>query len=52
MYRYFQRVVNSDYVLEWKSKGLSDENIRSLFVPGNFIDLPLNYLGTTKLKQG
>ena len=32
MYRYFKRVVNSDYILEWKSKGLSDESIKSPFV--------------------
>ena len=46
MYRYFQRVVNSDYILEWKWKGLSDESIKSLSASHNFLNLSLNYLGT------
>ena len=29
MCRYFKRVVNSDYILEWKSKEFSDESIKS-----------------------
>ena len=29
MYRYLIRFVNSDYILEWKSKELSDEIIKS-----------------------
>ena len=37
MYRYFKRVVNSDYILSWKSKGLSEENITPPFVPHNFL---------------
>ena len=46
MYRYFKRVVNSDFILEWKSKGLSDESIKSPSAPHNFLNLSLNYLGT------
>ena len=39
MYRYFKRVINSDYILSWKSKGLSDENITAPSVPNNFLVL-------------
>ena len=46
MYRYFKRVVNSDYILEWKSKGLSDESIKSPSSPQNFVNPSLNFLGT------
>ena len=45
MCRYFIRVVNSDYILSWKSKGLSDENITPS-TPHNFLNPSLNYLGT------
>ena len=45
MCRYFIRVVNSDYILSWKSKGLSDENITPS-APHNFLNPSLNYLGT------
>ena len=38
MHRYFRRVDNSDYILEWKPKGLSDENIKSPSAPHNFIN--------------
>ena len=45
MYKYFKRIVNSDYVLEWKSKGLSDESIKSPCAPNNFFNLKLSYYG-------
>ena len=48
MYRYFKRVVNSDYILEWKSKGLSDESIKSPPAPQNFVNPSLNFLCTNK----
>ena len=38
MYRYFKRVVNSDYILEWKSKVLPDESIKSPSAPPNFLN--------------
>ena len=44
MYRFFKRVVNSDYILEWKSKGLSNESIKSPSVPHSFLNLLLKYL--------
>ena len=46
MYRYFKRVVNSDYILEQESKGLSDEGIKFASVPHNFLDLSLNCFGS------
>ena len=45
MYRYF-KIDNSDYVLSWKSKGLSNESITPLSAPNNFLSPSLNYLGT------
>ena len=46
MCRYFKRVVNSDYILKWKSKGLSDESIKSPSALHNFLNSSLNYFGT------
>ena len=30
MYRYFKMITNTDYILSWKSKGLSDESFKRL----------------------
>ena len=46
MYIYFKRVVSSDYIFEWKSKGLFDESIKSPFKPHNFLNPFLKYLDT------
>ena len=46
MCRYFKRVVNYDFILEWKSKGWYDENIKSPSALHDFLNIPLNYLGT------
>ena len=46
MCRYFKRVINSDYILELKSKGLFDESIKSHSEPHNFRNYSLNYFGT------
>ena len=43
--RYF-KIGNSDYVLSWKSKGLSAESITPPSAPNNFLNPSLNYLGT------
>ena len=51
MYRYFKRVVNSDYILEWKSKALFGESIKSLSAPHNFLNPSLHYLGTKRRVQ-
>ena len=45
VYRYF-KIGNSDYVLPWKSKGLSAESITPLSSPNNFLNPSLNYLGS------
>ena len=38
IFKYFKRVSNTDCVLEWRSKGLSDESIKFPYVPNNFLD--------------
>ena len=43
--RYF-KVGNSDYILSWKSKGLSAESITPPSAPNNFLNPSLNYLST------
>ena len=46
IYRYF-KTSNSDYVLSWTSKGLSNESIPTPpFAPNNFLSPSLNYLGS------
>ena len=40
--RYF-KIGNSDYVLSWKSKGLSTESITPPSAPINFVNPSLNY---------
>ena len=45
MYRYFMRIVNSDYVLKWKFKGLSEEITKSLSTPNNLLNPKLSYYG-------
>ena len=45
MCRYLKRVDNSDSVLEWKSKGLSDESIKSSSAPNNFLNSRVSYYG-------
>ena len=42
MLRYFKRVSN-DYITSWKSKGLSDESIKSPSAPNNFLNPSLGY---------
>ena len=44
MYRQFKRVVNSDYILKWKSKGFSNKSIESASAPHNFLNSSLTYL--------
>ena len=41
--KYF-KIGNSDYVLSWKSKGLSSESITPPSAPNNFLNPSLNYL--------
>ena len=42
----YLRIGNSDYVLSWKSKGLSNESITPPSATNNFLSPSLNYLGT------
>ena len=43
--KYFQGINNSEYVLEWKSKGVSDKSIKPPSAPNDFIDSSLGYFG-------
>ena len=43
MNRYFKRVLNADYILEWKYEGLSDKSIKSPSAPNNFLTPKLSY---------
>ena len=44
--KYFKSITNSNYVLSWISKGLSNESIKPPSAPSNFLTPSLNYLGT------
>ena len=45
IHKYFKRITNTDYVLEWKSKEVSDESIEPPSAPINFRNPSLNYFG-------
>ena len=46
IYKYFKRANNTNnYTVSWKSKGLSDENIKSPSTPNNFLNPKLSYDG-------
>ena len=47
MYRYFERVSKTDdLILQWKSKGLSDEKINPPTTSYNSLNPALSYYGT------
>ena len=51
MYRYFKMITNTDYILSWKSKGLSAESIKPPTTPDNSLTSALSYYGTkTRVK--
>ena len=51
MYRYFKMITNTDYILTWKSEGLSSESIKLPTISDNSLTPALNYYGTkTRLK--
>ena len=51
MNKYFKVIANTDYVLLWKSKGLSAETIKPPTTSDNSITPALSYYGTkTKVK--
>ena len=41
--RYFKTVADTNKVTTWKSKGLSDEGIKSLWTSNNSLDPGINY---------
>ena len=45
MKKYFKRINNTDYVLEWKLKGLSDKSIKPPSAPKSFLDSSYDYYG-------
>ena len=44
--KYFKLIKNTDYVLSWKSKGLSSESIKPPTTSENSLAPALNYYGT------
>ena len=45
IYKYFRKIVNTNKVVEWKSKGLSDEAIKIPPMSSNFFEPLLDYYG-------
>ena len=45
MYKYFKKISNTDYISEWKSKGLSEEVIKPLSTISNRIIPGLTDIG-------
>ena len=45
MCRYFKKIGNTDGILSWKSKGLSDENIKPPTTSDNSLAPALSYIG-------
>ena len=43
VYRYFKTVTNTNYILSWKSKGLSAESIKATTTSGNSLNPELSY---------
>ena len=51
IYRYFKRISNTEYILSWKSKGLSDKIIRLPNTSDNSLAPALSYIGNkTRVK--
>ena len=51
MYRYFTMITNTDYILSWKSKGLSAQGIKPPTTSDNSLTPALSYYGTkTRVK--
>ena len=49
IYKYFKEIAGAgtgDYIYYWKSKGLTDENIKNPSTPNNFLNPSFKYLGT------
>ena len=51
MYRYLKKNGNADHISAWKSKGLSDESIKSPSTSDNSLSPSFSYIGTkTRVK--
>ena len=51
MYIYFRQIGNNDHISEWKSKGLSDEIIKSPTTSNNKLTAGFSYFDTkTRVK--
>ena len=51
LYRYFKTITNTNYILSWKSRGLSAESIKPPTTSDNSLTPALNYYGTkTRVK--
>ena len=51
VYRWFKTATNTDYILSWKSKGLSAESFKPSTTSDNSLNPALNYYGTkTRVK--
>ena len=48
MYKYFKKICNTDHISAWKSKGLSDESIKSPSTSVNSLAPSLTYIGTKR----
>ena len=45
IYRYFKTIVNTNYILSWKSRGLSAEYIKPPATSDNSLNPELSYIG-------
>ena len=50
MCRYLKTIGNTDGILSWKSKGLSDENIKPPTTSDNSLAPALSYIGNETIK--
>ena len=51
MYRYYKKISNTDRILVWKSKGLSDESVKPPATSNNSLVPALSYVGIkTRIK--
>ena len=46
VYQYFKKIANSDHILEWKSKELSDESTKLSAASDNSLATALNHTNT------
>ena len=50
VHKYFQTPTNSSMVIDSKSKGLSEESIKSLATSDNSPNLEINYIDNGKIR--